>query len=134
MYSSFLKPFNPAKAQKDVAENNFCGDDFDISLFVSSRPSSDSSSSSGHKKSDSDSSLHSCENPTTNGTGAGGSQDMDDQHVSKITAVPVFLFFSSQMYSCKGCNLNSSFLHWTILVLICQNDTGNLPSSVLWLF
>ncbi|XP_072191410.1 rho guanine nucleotide exchange factor 38 [Excalfactoria chinensis] len=81
VYSSFLKPFNPAKAQKDVVENNFCDDDFDnISLFVSSRPSSDSSSSSGHKKSDGDSSLHPCENLTTNGTGDGGSQDMDDQH------------------------------------------------------
>uniref|UniRef100_A0A669QG20 Rho guanine nucleotide exchange factor 38 n=1 Tax=Phasianus colchicus TaxID=9054 RepID=A0A669QG20_PHACC len=35
VYSSFLKPFNPAKAQKDVAENNFCDDDFDnISLFT----------------------------------------------------------------------------------------------------
>uniref|UniRef100_A0A669QZ03 Rho guanine nucleotide exchange factor 38 n=1 Tax=Phasianus colchicus TaxID=9054 RepID=A0A669QZ03_PHACC len=81
VYSSFLKPFNPAKAQKDVAENNFCDDDFDnISLFVSSRPSSDGSSSSGHKKNDSNSSVHSCENPTTNSTGAGDSQDMDDQH------------------------------------------------------
>lgn len=97
VYSSFLKPFNPAKAQKDVAENNFCGDDFDISLFVSSRPSSDSSSSSGHKKSDSDSSLHSCENPTTNGTGAGGSQDMDDQHT--FYAVHAFQARSDQELS-----------------------------------
>ncbi|XP_065592595.1 rho guanine nucleotide exchange factor 38 [Cyrtonyx montezumae] len=81
VYSSFLKPFNPAKAQKDIRENNFCDDDFDnISLFVSSRPSSDSSTSLGYKKSDSDSSLHSCENPTANGTGDGGSQGMDDQH------------------------------------------------------
>ncbi|OXB76779.1 UNVERIFIED_CONTAM: hypothetical protein H355_016260, partial [Colinus virginianus] len=81
VYSSFLKPFNPAKAQKDVGENNFCDDDFDnISLFVSSRPSSDSSTSLGYKTSDSDSSLHPCENPTANGTGAGGSQDLDDQH------------------------------------------------------
>lgn len=132
MYSSFLKPFNPAKAQKDIAENNFCDDDFDnISLFVSSRPSSDSSSSSGHKKSDSNSSLHSCENPTTNSTGAGDSQDMDDQHVSRIPAVPVVLFFSSQIHSYNGCNLNRSFLHWKILVLICQNDMANLLSSVL---
>ncbi|XP_048799308.1 rho guanine nucleotide exchange factor 38 isoform X1 [Lagopus muta] len=81
VYSSFLKPFNPAKAQKDIAESNLCDDDFDnISLFVSSRPSSDSSSSSGHKKSDSNSSLHPCKNPTTNSTEAGDSQDVDDQH------------------------------------------------------
>ncbi|XP_035396760.1 rho guanine nucleotide exchange factor 38 [Cygnus atratus] len=80
VYSSFLRPYNPAKVQKDVTENNFCDDDFDnISLFVSSRPSSDSSTSPGHKKSDSSSSLHFCENPTTNGTGTGAFQDMDDQ-------------------------------------------------------
>ncbi|KAI6069898.1 Rho guanine nucleotide exchange factor 38 [Aix galericulata] len=80
VYSSFLRPYNPAKVQKDVTENNFWDDDFDnISLFVSSRPSSDSSTSPGHKKSDSSSSLHFCENPTTNGTGTGAFQDMDDQ-------------------------------------------------------
>uniref|UniRef100_A0A8C3XUD3 Rho guanine nucleotide exchange factor 38 n=1 Tax=Chelydra serpentina TaxID=8475 RepID=A0A8C3XUD3_CHESE len=44
VYSSFLKPYNPAKVQKDVAETSFCDDDFDnISLFVSSRPTNDSS-------------------------------------------------------------------------------------------
>uniref|UniRef100_A0A8B9SBB4 Rho guanine nucleotide exchange factor 38 n=1 Tax=Apteryx owenii TaxID=8824 RepID=A0A8B9SBB4_APTOW len=35
VYSSFLKPYNPAKVQKDIAENSFCDDDFDnISLFT----------------------------------------------------------------------------------------------------
>uniref|UniRef100_A0A7M4EEL2 Rho guanine nucleotide exchange factor 38 n=1 Tax=Crocodylus porosus TaxID=8502 RepID=A0A7M4EEL2_CROPO len=29
VYSSFLKLYNPAKVQKDVAENSFCDDDFD---------------------------------------------------------------------------------------------------------
>ncbi|XP_010071950.1 PREDICTED: rho guanine nucleotide exchange factor 38 [Pterocles gutturalis] len=79
VYSSFLRPYNPAKAQKDVAENSFGDDDFDnISLFVSSRPSTDSSTSLGHKKSDSSSSLHFCKNPTINGTGTDAFQDMDD--------------------------------------------------------
>uniref|UniRef100_A0A8B9NKB5 Rho guanine nucleotide exchange factor 38 n=1 Tax=Accipiter nisus TaxID=211598 RepID=A0A8B9NKB5_9AVES len=82
VYSSFLRPYNPAKAQKDVAENGFADDDFDnISLFVSSRPSTDSSTRSpGHKKSDSSSSLHFCENPTVNGTVTDAFPDMDDQH------------------------------------------------------
>ncbi|XP_071664468.1 rho guanine nucleotide exchange factor 38 [Patagioenas fasciata] len=82
VYSSFLRPYNPAKAQKDIAENGFGDDDFDnISLFVSSRPSADSSTSSpGHKKSDSGSSFQLCENPTTNGTETDVFQDMDDQH------------------------------------------------------
>ncbi|KFW01271.1 Dynamin-binding protein, partial [Eurypyga helias] len=35
VYSSFLRPYNPAKAQKDVGENSFGDDDFDnISLFT----------------------------------------------------------------------------------------------------
>ncbi|XP_065490672.1 rho guanine nucleotide exchange factor 38 [Caloenas nicobarica] len=82
VYSSFLRPYNPAKVQKDMAENGFGDDDFDnISLFVSSRPSADSNTRSpGYKKSDSSSSLHLCENPTTNGTGTDVFQDMDDQH------------------------------------------------------
>lgn len=99
VYSSFLRPYNPAKAQKDVAENGFGDDDFDnISLFVSSRPSTDSSTRSpGHKKSDSSSSLHFCENPTVNGTVTDAFQNMDDQHVSVIRAVLVFLLFLLQI-------------------------------------
>uniref|UniRef100_A0A8C6F5V9 Rho guanine nucleotide exchange factor 38 n=1 Tax=Monodon monoceros TaxID=40151 RepID=A0A8C6F5V9_MONMO len=35
VYSSFLKPYNPAKVQKVDAKNRFCDDDFDnISLFI----------------------------------------------------------------------------------------------------
>ncbi|KFO79208.1 Dynamin-binding protein, partial [Cuculus canorus] len=35
VYSSFLRPYNPAKVQKDVAENSFGDDDFDnLSLFT----------------------------------------------------------------------------------------------------
>lgn len=96
MYSSFLKPYNPAKAQKDVAENGFGDDDFDdISLFVSSRPRTDSSTiSPGYKKSDSSSPFHFCENPAINGMGTGALQGMDDQQVSMTHTVPVFLLFS----------------------------------------
>lgn len=99
VYSSFLRPYNPAKAQKDVAENGFGDDDFDnISLFVSSRPSADSSTRNpGHKKSDSSSSLQFCENATINGTGTDAFQDMDDQHVSMIHTVPFFLLFLFQI-------------------------------------
>nr|XP_002193939.6 rho guanine nucleotide exchange factor 38 [Taeniopygia guttata] len=83
VYSSFLKPYNPAKAQKDVAENGFGDDDFDdISLFVSSRPRTDSSTiSPGYKKSDSTSPFHFCENPAINGMGTGALQGMDDQQI-----------------------------------------------------
>ncbi|XP_069711077.1 rho guanine nucleotide exchange factor 38 [Phaenicophaeus curvirostris] len=82
VYSSFLRPYNPEKVQKDIAENSFGDDDFDnLSLFVSSRPSADSSTRSlGHKKSDSSSSLHCCETLPINGTESGAFQNMDDQH------------------------------------------------------
>ncbi|XP_041905620.1 rho guanine nucleotide exchange factor 38 [Corvus kubaryi] len=94
VYSSFLRPYNPAKVQKDVAENGFGDDDFDdISLFVSSRPSTDSSTRSpGYKKSDSSSPLHFCENPTFQiyGTGTGALQGMDDQGVDIFYAVYAF--------------------------------------------
>uniref|UniRef100_A0A452GI78 Uncharacterized protein n=1 Tax=Gopherus agassizii TaxID=38772 RepID=A0A452GI78_9SAUR len=87
VYSSFLKPYNPAKVQKDIAETSFCDDDFDnISLFVSSRPTNDSSARNlGHKRSDSSSSNNSlCEKPAINGTET--DHDVDDQHVSIIHA------------------------------------------------
>nr|XP_009687656.1 PREDICTED: rho guanine nucleotide exchange factor 38 [Struthio camelus australis] len=83
VYSSFLKPYNPAKVQKDIAENSFCDDDFDnISLFVSSRPTTDSCiRSPGHSKSDSNPSpINFCKNLTVNGTETDGVQDTDDQH------------------------------------------------------
>lgn len=85
VYSSFLRPYNPAKVQKAVAENGF-GDDFDdISLFVSSRPPTDSSTKSpGYKKSDSSSPFHFCENTAINGTGTGALPGREDQHVSMI--------------------------------------------------
>lgn len=82
VYSSFLRPYNPAKVQKAVAENGF-GDDFDdISLFVSSRPPTDSSTKSpGYKKSDSSSPFHFCENTAINGTGTGALPGREDQHI-----------------------------------------------------
>ncbi|KAI1238499.1 Rho guanine nucleotide exchange factor 38 [Lamprotornis superbus] len=83
VYSSFLRPYNPGKAQKAVAENGFGDDDFDdISLFISSRPPTDSSTKSpGYKNSDSSSPFPFCENPAINGMGTGALQGMDDQHI-----------------------------------------------------
>ncbi|XP_073457960.1 rho guanine nucleotide exchange factor 38 [Aquarana catesbeiana] len=45
VYSSFLKPYNPGRQQKDSSDSAFCDEDFDdLSLFVSPRPSRDRSS------------------------------------------------------------------------------------------
>ncbi|MEE6460527.1 hypothetical protein FKM82_000996 [Ascaphus truei] len=60
VYSSFLKPYNPGKLQKDSSDSAFCDDDFDnISLFVSSRPPRDRNSrASAGSASDSSPSIH----------------------------------------------------------------------------
>uniref|UniRef100_A0ABI7Z4X3 Rho guanine nucleotide exchange factor 38 n=1 Tax=Felis catus TaxID=9685 RepID=A0ABI7Z4X3_FELCA len=82
VYSSFLKPYNPAKVQKVDAENKFCDDDFDnISLFVSSRPASDSVTGTPESSvSDSSSSLSGTNGKfETNGTDADSSQEVDEQ-------------------------------------------------------
>lgn len=59
VYSSFLKPYNPAKVQKERDESKSFNDDFDnISLFVSARPARDSVTSTPEGSiSDSSSSL-----------------------------------------------------------------------------
>ncbi|XP_068134966.1 rho guanine nucleotide exchange factor 38 [Hyperolius riggenbachi] len=45
VYSSFLKPYNPGRQQKDSADSAFCDEDFDdLSLFVSPRPCRDRNS------------------------------------------------------------------------------------------
>uniref|UniRef100_A0A8B7WJY4 Rho guanine nucleotide exchange factor 38-like n=1 Tax=Castor canadensis TaxID=51338 RepID=A0A8B7WJY4_CASCN len=82
VYSSFLKPYNPAKVQKMDAENRFYDDDFDnISLFVSSRPASDSVTDTPEGSiSDSSSSLSgTCGKLETNGTDIDSYQEVDEQ-------------------------------------------------------
>ncbi|KAL8206887.1 UNVERIFIED_CONTAM: Rho guanine nucleotide exchange factor 38, partial [Gekko kuhli] len=83
VYSSFLKPYNPAKVQKDAGEASFCDGDFDnISLFVSSRQTENGcTKTAGHKRSDSGSSYNSlCEKSAVNGTETDSIYEVDDQH------------------------------------------------------
>ncbi|XP_036083535.1 rho guanine nucleotide exchange factor 38 isoform X3 [Rousettus aegyptiacus] len=82
VYSSFLKPYNPAKVQKVDADNRLCDDDFDnISLFVSSRPASDSVTGTPEGSiSDSSSSLSgTCGKFEANGTDVDSFQEVDEQ-------------------------------------------------------
>ncbi|KAK2497240.1 hypothetical protein MC885_016764 [Smutsia gigantea] len=82
VYSCFLKPYNPAKVQKEDAENRFCDDDFDnISLFVSSRPASNSVTGTPEGSvSDSSSSLSGAYGKfETNGTDVDSFQEVDEQ-------------------------------------------------------
>ncbi|XP_060635123.2 rho guanine nucleotide exchange factor 38 [Anolis sagrei] len=71
VYSSFLKPYNPAKLQKDAGETGLCDGDFDnISLFVSLHQLDDHNAKPlGHKRSGSSSSHSSLsEKASVNGT------------------------------------------------------------------
>lgn len=82
VYSSFLKPYNPARVQKVDAENRFCDDDFDnISLFVSSRPARDSVAGTpeGSISGSSSSLSGTCGKSETNGTDADSLQEADEQ-------------------------------------------------------
>ncbi|XP_066488429.1 rho guanine nucleotide exchange factor 38-like [Tiliqua scincoides] len=100
VYSSFLKPYNPAKAQKEVGETSFCDSDFDnISLFVSSRLTDDSSTKpTGHKRSGSTSSFNSlCEKPAVNGMEVENFYEVDDKHT--FYAVHAFQARSQQELS-----------------------------------
>ncbi|XP_020756874.2 rho guanine nucleotide exchange factor 38 [Odocoileus virginianus] len=82
VYSSFLKPYNPARVQKVDAENRFCDDDFDnISLFVSSRPVRDgvTGTPEGSVSGSSSSLSGTCGKSETNGTDVDSFQEADEQ-------------------------------------------------------
>lgn len=100
VYSSFLKPYNPAKMQKDAGEASFCDGDFDnISLFVSSRQMENGcAKTAGHKRSDSGSSYNSLgEKSAVNGTETNSIYEVDDQHT--FYAVHAFQARSQQELS-----------------------------------
>ena len=82
VYSSFLKPYNPAKVQKEGDESKSFDDDFDnISLFVSARPVTDSVTSTPEGSiSDSSSSLSGTGGKfETNGTDVDSFQEVEEQ-------------------------------------------------------
>ncbi|XP_039199927.1 rho guanine nucleotide exchange factor 38 isoform X2 [Crotalus tigris] len=100
VYSSFLKPYKPAKAPQNAGETNFCDGDFDnISLFVSSRQLDDNSSKpTGHKRNGSDSSYNSlCEKESVNGSELESFYETDEQHT--FYAVHAFQARSKQELS-----------------------------------
>ncbi|XP_015687037.1 rho guanine nucleotide exchange factor 38-like [Protobothrops mucrosquamatus] len=100
VYSSFLKPYKPAKAPKNAGETNFCDGDFDnISLFISSRqPDDNSSKPRGHKRNGSDSSYNSlCEKESVNGSELESFYETDEQHT--FYAVHAFQARSKQELS-----------------------------------
>lgn len=137
VYSSFLKPYNPAKVQKVDAENRFCDDDFDnISLFVSSRPAHDSVTGTPEGSiSDSSSSLSgTCGKSEANGTDADSFQEVDEQI---FYAVHTFQARSDHELSLKEyqrvhilrfCDLSGNKEWWLAEV---QGQKGYVPANYL---
>ncbi|KAM4049629.1 rho guanine nucleotide exchange factor 38 [Anomaloglossus baeobatrachus] len=84
VYSSFLKPYNPGRQQKDSSDSTFCEEDFDdLSMFVSSRPSRDRNSraSQGSAGDSSPSSNGDDEKHEINETDTENYQNSEDCHI-----------------------------------------------------
>ncbi|XP_058522962.1 rho guanine nucleotide exchange factor 38 [Ochotona princeps] len=137
VYSSFLKPYNPAKVQKADAENRFCDEDFDnISLFVSSRPVSDSVTGPPEEsKSDSSSSLSgTCGKFETNGTDADSFQEVDEQIFYAVHAFQarsdheLSLQEYQRVHILRFCDLSGNKEWWLAEV---QGQKGYVPANYL---
>uniref|UniRef100_A0A8D2CDX7 Rho guanine nucleotide exchange factor 38 n=1 Tax=Sus scrofa TaxID=9823 RepID=A0A8D2CDX7_PIG len=137
VYSSFLKPYNPAKVQKVDAENRFCDDDFDnISLFVSSRPAHDSVTSTPEGSiSDSSSSLSgTCGKSEANGTDADSFQEVDEQIFYAVHAFQarsdheLSLKEYQRVHILRFCDLSGNKEWWLAEV---QGQKGYVPANYL---
>ncbi|XP_019271991.2 rho guanine nucleotide exchange factor 38 isoform X2 [Panthera pardus] len=137
VYSSFLKPYNPAKVQKVDAENRFCDDDFDnISLFVSSRPASDSVTGTPESSvSDSSSSLSGTYGKfETNSTDADSSQEVDEQIFYAVHAFQarsdheLSLQEYQRVHILRFCDLSGNKEWWLAEV---QGQKGYVPANYL---
>ncbi|MBZ3885989.1 Rho guanine nucleotide exchange factor 38 [Sciurus carolinensis] len=137
VYSSFLKPYNPAKVQKADAENRFCDDDFDnISLFVSSRPASDSVTGTPEGSiSDSSSSLSgTCGKFETNGTDVDSFQEVDEQIFYAVHAFQarsdheLSLQEYQRVHILRFCDLSGNKEWWLAET---QGQKGYVPANYL---
>ncbi|XP_059780191.1 rho guanine nucleotide exchange factor 38 [Balaenoptera ricei] len=137
VYSSFLKPYTPAKVQKVDAENRFCDDDFDnISLFVSSRPASDSVTGTPESSiSASSSSLSgTCGKSETNGTDVDSFQEVDEQIFYAVHAFQarsdheLSLQEYQRVHILRFCDLSGNREWWLAEV---QGQKGYVPANYL---
>ncbi|KAL2780694.1 rho guanine nucleotide exchange factor 38 isoform 1 [Daubentonia madagascariensis] len=137
VYSSFLKPYNPAKMQKADTENRFRDDDFDnISLFVSSRPASDSVTGTPESSiSDSSSSLSgTCGKFETNGTDVDSFQEVDEQIFYAVHAFQarsdheLSLQEYQRVHILRFCDLSGNKEWW---LAEAQGQKGYVPANYL---
>ncbi|XP_021532063.1 rho guanine nucleotide exchange factor 38 [Aotus nancymaae] len=137
VYSSFLKPYNPAKMQRVDAENRFCDDDFEnISLFVSSRPASDSATGTPESSiSDSSSSLRgTCGKFETNGIDIDSFQEVDEQIFYAVHAFQarsdheLSLQEYQRVHILRFCDLSGNKEWW---LAEAQGQKGYVPANYL---
>ncbi|XP_006874617.1 PREDICTED: dynamin-binding protein [Chrysochloris asiatica] len=137
VYSSFLKHYNPARVQKVDAENRFCDDDFDnISLFVSSRPASDSVTGTPEGSiSDSSSSLSgTCGKSEINGTDIDSFQEVDEQIFYAVHAFQarsdheLSLQEYQRVHILRFCDLSGNKEWW---LAEAQGQKGYVPANYL---
>ncbi|MXQ81601.1 hypothetical protein E5288_WYG011999 [Bos mutus] len=137
VYSSFLKPYNPARVQKVDAENRFCDDDFDnISLFVSSRPARDSVAGTpeGSISGSSSSLSGTCGKSETNGTDADSLQEADEQIFYAVHAFQarsdheLSLQEYQRVHILRFCDLSGNKEWWLAEV---QGQKGYVPANYL---
>ncbi|XP_003899099.2 rho guanine nucleotide exchange factor 38 [Papio anubis] len=137
VYSSFLKPYNPAKMQKVDTENRFCDDDFEnISLFVSSRPASDSVTGTSESSiGDSSSSLSgTCGKFETNGTDVDSFQEVDEQIFYAVHAFQarsdheLSLQEYQRVHILRFCDLSGNKEWW---LAEAQGQKGYVPANYL---
>ncbi|XP_021505717.1 rho guanine nucleotide exchange factor 38 [Meriones unguiculatus] len=137
VYSSFLKPYNPAKGQKVHAENRFCDDDFEnISLFVSCRPAGDSVTCTPEGSiSDSSSSLSgTCGKLETNGADIDTFQEVDEQIFYAVHAFQarsdheLSLQEYQRVHILRFCDLSGNKEWW---LAEAQGQKGYVPANYL---
>ncbi|ERE90308.1 dynamin-binding protein, partial [Cricetulus griseus] len=137
VYSSFLKPYNPAKEQTADAENTFCDDDFEnLSLFVSCRPAGDSVRDTPEDSiSDSSSSLSGTGGKfETNGADVDNFQEVDEQVFYAVHAFQarsdheLSLQEYQRVHILRFCDLSGNKEWW---LAEAQGQKGYVPANYL---
>ncbi|XP_045140258.1 rho guanine nucleotide exchange factor 38 [Echinops telfairi] len=137
VYSSFLKPYNPARMEKSDVDNRFCDNDFDnISLFVSSRPAGDSVTGTPDGSiSDSSSSLSgTCGKLEANGTDIDSFQEVDEQIFYAVHAFQarsdheLSLQEYQRVHILRFCDLSGNKEWW---LAEAQGQKGYVPANYL---
>uniref|UniRef100_F7F3Z6 Dynamin-binding protein n=1 Tax=Monodelphis domestica TaxID=13616 RepID=F7F3Z6_MONDO len=137
VYSSFLKPYNPAKMQQAEGEHRFCEEDFDnISLFVSSWPASHTITQTGEEDtSDNSSTLNGIGGkPEADRADTDSLQDMDEQIFYAVHAFQarseheLSLQEYQRVHILRFCDLSGNKEWW---LAEAQGQKGYVPANYL---